>query len=151
MPSCLSQAPERTNNQVTEDFETAEPWLTNDINGFTTVDGDTTKTNSWTAMWYKHMGEPLAWLLFNDQQALMDVSQQSCFEAHSGHQMMTTVSTVHDYMDPTAVSDDWLISPRLSGEAQTVSFYVKCIGSYKEGFRRMVFYRGCRYGQSEET
>lgn len=78
------------------------------------------------------MGEPLAWLLFNDQQALMDVSQQSCFEAHSGHQMMTTVSTVHDYMDPTAVSDDWLISPRLSGEAQTVSFYVKCIGSYKE-------------------
>ena len=128
------QAPERANCQVTEDFETAQPWLTNGVNGFTTVDGDTTKTNTWTAMWYEHMGEPFAWLLFNDQQALMDVSQQSCFAAHSGHQMMTTVSTVHDYMDPTAVSDDWLISPQLSGEAQTVSFYVKCIGSYEEDF-----------------
>lgn len=119
---------------TTEDFETAQPWLLNDVNGFTTFDGDGIITNSWTSMWYRHIGEPFAWILFNDQQAKMDDSQRPCFEAHSGHQMMTTVANVHEYGVMGNESDDWLISPELSGEAQTVSFWVRCIGGYQEDF-----------------
>ena len=128
------QAPASLTYTRTEDFENVLPWQTDSVNGFTTFDGDKLPTNSWTLMTYPHMGEPFAWILMNGNQIKLDKSQAGFGMGHNSAQAMHAVSNVHDYLSFDANSDDWLISPELSGKAQTISFWANSEGPNPEDF-----------------
>lgn len=59
---------------------------------------------------------PYAWMPF-DLTATTPVWTVTNISAHSGQQFMNSVSV------PSATTNHWLISPELSGNAQTISFY----------------------------
>lgn len=126
-------APEIADNVVEEGFESFSPWTAVSCEGWTLFDGDKEPTNAYTAMWYPHIGEELSFIVFNRDYAIMDESQKPIFEAHSGDQSMAAFANVHDYTQATEC-DDWLITPELSGDAQTVSFWVKSYTDYQEDF-----------------
>lgn len=122
-----------SDNNVEESFESITPWSINGGNGWTVFDGDKDITNSYTAMWYPHIGEKLSFILFNKNYAIMDSSQEPIFTAHSGDQCMAAFATLHDYSKDIP-TDDWLISPELSGEKQNISFWIKSYTDYQEDF-----------------
>lgn len=124
-------APATRQHVVTDHFDTYSPWSIDNIGPWTVVDGDTMQTNAYTCMHYPHIGEKMAYIVFNNQYGTMLDDQRDIFAARSGHQALAAFATVHDYTKtiPTA---DWLITPELSGEAQTVSFWAKSFTEYKE-------------------
>jgi len=119
-------APDMTqNNSVTEDFESYTPWIIDHIGRWITRDGDGKATASMTlsdnsTVIYDHVGEPMAWQVFNPSA----VGLQTSFAPHSGKQMLFDITEGNN-----ATADDWLISPRLSGHAQTITFWVRSFSS----------------------
>lgn len=114
------QAPANTNARVTEDFESIEPFTLTDFAPWKVVDGDAAYTNGPAYFTFPHIFEPMAFICLDNSQ--MDgVQKYPQYDAHSGNQYLADFSTVN-YVK---ANDDWLISPELSGEAQTVRLYVK--------------------------
>lgn len=124
-------APETTKHVVTDNFDTYSPWIIDNIGKWNVVDGDKMETNAYTCMHYPNIGKEMAYIVFNNQYGTMIDEQRHIFAAHSGNQSLGAFATVHDYSKdiPTA---DWLITPELSGDAQTVSFWAKSFTDYKE-------------------
>ena len=120
-------------NSVKETFDSYDPWLTSGFGGWSVHDGDNMPTNAYTSMWYPHIGEPFAYIVFNNRYAVMDISQEPVFTPVSGNQCLAAFATVHDYSQDIE-TDDWLISPELSGDAQTISFYIKSLTEYQEDY-----------------
>lgn len=85
-------------------------------------------------MTYPHMGERFAWILMNGDDMTMDSSQKGFGMGHNSLQAMHAVSNVHDYTAYDSESDDWLISPELSGKAQTIEFWGNSEGPSPEDF-----------------
>lgn len=85
------------------------------------VDGDGMAT--WVTNYpdYQHKGEAMAFQVFNTELGGVqtDEHQDNIFFAHSGKQYLLSVAND----DMSVPMDDWLISPRLDGRAQTVTFY----------------------------
>ena len=111
---------------VTEDCESVTPFAIQDMNGWTTIDVDGAKTTQTsldgsTILEWEHSGEPQAWIAFHIQRAGMDGYATS----HSGSQTFVSFEST-----AATGNDDWLISPRLSGEEQSLSFYAKIFYPY---------------------
>lgn len=128
-------APDLTkDNQTVESFEDYTPWIVDHIGQWTTRDGDGLPTQSLvlsdgTSVMYDHVGEPMAWQVFRPA----DVSLQSVLAPHTGDQLL--VNIVEANGDAAGAADDWLISPQLSGHAQTVTFWARSMGAnYIERF-----------------
>lgn len=96
-------------------------------------DGDGVVTNAYTSMYYPHIGEPLSFMVFNNDYATMADVQEPIFTPLSGNQCMLAVANVHEY-GKGIECEDWLISPELSGEAQTIEFHTKTLTDYEEDF-----------------
>ena len=90
-------------------------WTLYDGNGITVYGFD-----SWS---FDNMGEPQAWQVFNP--ALVDAQVAENYPAHSGEQFMWSFCPVDNSGAPAA--DHWLISPELTGDAQTISFFARTI------------------------
>ena len=107
---------------VTDDFESYAPFIIDGIGDWTVYDGDkaTTLITPRVPLRYAHEGEPMAFQVFNNEQSGTCVEQNydEVFEAHSGKQYLICPSA-----DYPAENDDWLISPRLDGRSQTISFW----------------------------
>lgn len=81
--------------------------------------------------------EGFAWIVFNRDSMSTDgsdetatpPSQMPIFAAHSGNQFLASFSMKSDYAPIGNQVSDWLISPRLSGDAQTVTFWVKTLNT----------------------
>lgn len=101
---------------TTQDFENSEPFATDDFEGWTTVDVDGKDTFSFQGISYPGAGSPKAFTVFDDTYVNFN---EDIFRANSGHKYLASVGAIGE------ASDDWLISPELCGEAQTVSFYAK--------------------------
>lgn len=120
-----------TEKPVTDGFETYQPFIINNIGDWLTNDRDRQYTvyvqNE--AMW-PHAGEQQAYIVFNPAQAGLDQPYNdgtpSMFLAHDSEQMLICFASDDD----ETANDDWLISPRLNGKAQTISFYVKSLTDY---------------------
>lgn len=124
-----------------EDFEEYTPWLTDSIGDWTTYDAD--KMNNLTIdEWnYPHSGEPAAFILSNPASDGVDLNKYPSFRAHSGQQYLMSMATKS--LDGLFGNDDWVISPLLSGKAQTVSFYAKSVSSnYPETFQILYSLKG---------
>lgn len=128
------KAPENLNNVVSEDFENVTPWTTDNFNGFTTFVGDKRPTNQWTLITFPHMGEVFAWILMNGNDITLDESQVGWGMGHNSLQAVHSVSNVHDYQSMDANCDYWLISPELSGKAQTIKFWARSEGNRGENY-----------------
>lgn len=106
---------------VNEDFEGYEPFLKDVAGEWTILDLD--KAPTWRAQYpdYGHKGEPMAFQVFNTEQGGTQTGDflDRLMTAHSGKQYMLCVGN----SDISVANDDWLITPRLDGRAQTVRFY----------------------------
>lgn len=127
--------------QKTEDFESYAPFSkgiqgpdskTRYIGGWTTVDNDQTNTATSTDFDFEGEGTPLSYIVFNPS-AIDKIKDDVNLQAHSGNQYLFAPNSTN-YKG----SDDWLISPSLSGNAQTIKFYASfgplSANSYRQEF-----------------
>lgn len=100
---------------ITEDIE---PWKLVDIDG---ENGTFGITYGGVPVEFLNATYPMAWIVFNPSKCGMDQASIGidALMPHSGEQYLAS------FQDNDGLSDDWLISPELSGERQTVSFWVR--------------------------
>lgn len=109
---------------VKDDFETYTPWSINNVGDWTLYDGDKGTVYTFGGIQHPNSGVAQAYIIFNPWQVsglAADYMQMfaDIFAPHSGEQSMMSTGT------PT---NNWLITPELSGEEQTVSFWVNAPG-----------------------
>ncbi len=117
-------APAESKMSVTEDFEQYATWSIDKFGDWTGVDGDKGLTGSiFTSYSYGHQGEAFAFEIW-EPDALFDGCSASnpTLAPHSGKKYAAAIyATGTDGGFPDA--DNWLISPALSGDKQTIKFY----------------------------
>lgn len=115
---------------VKDDFETYTPWSINNVGDWTLYDGDKGTVYTFGGIQHPNSGVAQAYIVFNPWQVsglAADYMQMfaKIFAPHSGEQSMMSTGTTIDTGTPT---NNWLITPELSGEEQTVSFWVNAPG-----------------------
>ena len=115
-------APSSSTTDVNDDFEQYEAWGTS-FGAWTTVDNDHGFAgNLVDGVQYNHQGEAFAFI--NWEPADIFEGADSNVLPHSGEKAAAAIYQVdnmgNDYID----ADNWLISPQLSGKAQTIHFWV---------------------------
>lgn len=112
-------------NSVTETFDTYDPFITSGFGDWTVYDGDGRPTvimaTALGVLNYPNIGQPMAWQVIDPAAANII---QGAWYARSGANMLVSFQACFDGNRDVA-SNDWLISPELSGEAQTISFYAR--------------------------
>ena len=118
---------------VTDDFENYTPWIMDGIGSWKVVDGDNAPTLQYSDIWVPNAGKEMAFEVFNDTDEEFEAATRRKFMlAHSGHQYLCNFNPSPSYGKG---SDDWLISPELSGEQQTITFFAKSLANnYRETF-----------------
>lgn len=119
----------------TDDFEDYEPWTIYGYGDWTSYDHDSSPNGPIGGMSFPHESDAYAYMVFAPEQAGIDSTSSSweLFQPHSGRQYLAAFSASQYYAES---SDDWLVSPQLSGVAQTLSFYAKSVTvSYPETFQ----------------
>lgn len=112
----------QASQNVDENFEEAEAWA-QEFEGWTFVDEDKLAVGGFEGLDIPGItpGETLAsFFVFDTSDASMLGSYPDSFAAHSGNKYL---ASLFQYQGQ-AVSD-WAISPALSGNAQTISFYAR--------------------------
>ena len=114
---------------TTDDFESYKTFAISDYGDWTTYDCDKQNTilitldESFGPLRYENAGEPMAFQVFNAGEAGIPFAS---WDAHSGNQMLASFSCASSDGGLTKKqNDDWLVSPELNGQAQTISFYAK--------------------------
>ena len=118
--------------EVTEDFERYAPWIIDHIGRWTLIDGDGGLTGTFSNMpSFPNVNEPFAFIVMNPGEWGIDTSLNPFIAAHSQEQFLTTFYAYKhgEQGDEYVDADNWLISPKLGGEAQTVKFYVRDLKS----------------------
>lgn len=115
------QPPVTQPKTVTENFDSYEPWSNKSFGYWLSVDEDGGANGPLlTQGSYPGQGEPVGFLMFN-----LDNIEEGLGEtlpARSGHQCAAAVYSMKNGKSVNA--NDWLISPELSGKAQSIRFYV---------------------------
>ncbi len=112
-------APSSTVRTVNDDFESYAPWQTTDFGKWTAIDNDKQPTNGFAVL--PHDGEPMAFITFHSGD--INTTVNPFLASHSGDQCL--VAWDNDSTATVKANDDWLISPELSGNEQTVSIWAK--------------------------
>ena len=123
-------APDLKDGWLTDGFDTYTAFSVANVGNWTMVDGDQSKTTSISgaSSWPNSMS-PFAYVVFNPSDAGLDLgdpSLSSYYKPRSGSQYMAAFAC-DPRTAPLGHNDDWLISPELSGKAQTVSFFGKSV------------------------
>lgn len=133
--SAPAESPEA--ESFNESFEEYESFAIDEVGDWTLYDGD----GAYPFLFSDENGEALEWPNNRTQQSFMvfnpsKVSLEAAFAPHSGDQCMICWAAAG------ARNDDWMISPRLSGEKQIVSFYIRGVDSQdnKETYDVLVSY-----------
>lgn len=119
-------APAPASTKMRETFENYANWTINEFGDWTTYTGKKGSTTGglWgsNGMPFPHETEPYTYIVFNPEAIQEGItSQNSSLKPHSGEKcLMSMWSREGTTFLPT---DDWLISPMLSGEAQTILFW----------------------------
>lgn len=107
---------------TTDNFENYNSFIIKNIGDWQTVDLDLESTiYILDAPMWTNCSDPQAFIVFNARQLGLD--SDPMYAPHSGEQMLISFSSA------AAHNDDWLISPRLSGNAQTISFWARSLTS----------------------
>ena len=118
--------PKQLATNVTEDFESYSPFIIKGIGDWETIDVDKGLVSGIsTSLYYENQNKPFAFITFNPEYLDPDlVTINPSLKAHSGQQYMAALMSVDPQTKEFVDLDNWLISPTLSGEQQTISFYV---------------------------
>lgn len=111
-------APQATAS-ITDDFEGYEPFIIDNVGEWTLVDVDAEDVSFIGGSYYSNYGRPAAYMVYNPGYSGINVDALPYMQALSGDQYMASFTSYADH------NDDWLISPELSGNEQTVSIHVK--------------------------
>lgn len=114
-----------TTQTITEDFESYVEWANERIGDWTLYDGDKAEIGSVSSMTLPVNGKQSFWVMDASNVLFSDV--YSVFAPHSGDKYLAQMYPIDMYGYPTIPADDWLISPQLSGNAQTISFFARSI------------------------
>lgn len=110
---------------VTEDFESYEPWSTS-FGDWKMVDATSggLAGSFFSSHTYPVQGTSFAFTIFNPERIYEGATTLCPFlTPHSGEQY---ASVPYKYIGSNYIDgNEWIISPQLSGEAQTISFYVR--------------------------
>lgn len=125
-PSDMEDAPVLFDVEDYEDFAIESSgmgeWTVVDVDGGEGTGGPVNPSTG-GVFEYPNVGEPQAFIVFNPVAAGMAIRDAQGvpgpWAPHSGSRYFAA------FFDIDQANDDWLISPRLSGNRQTVSFYVK--------------------------
>ncbi len=116
-------APATDKKEVTESFESYDSWTVDNFGDWTCIDGDKGYTGSiFNDYSYDNQGSPYAFIIFDPNgidPEILDNNPE--LTPHSGDKYAAAMYSVLD--DNFVDADNWLISPSLSGEQQTVKFY----------------------------
>ncbi|MDE5794681.1 MAG: choice-of-anchor J domain-containing protein [Muribaculaceae bacterium] len=115
--------------KVTESFEsynhgdlTFGGWKSED-KSFWGFDGIKTITVDGKVLQIPNSDEAQAFMIFNPTQAGIDLDDNPEWEPVSGHNLIVSFGDAAN--DDMEANNDWLISPELSGKAQTISFWAR--------------------------
>ncbi len=113
----------------TDDFEDYEAFTTSNIGDWTLADVDGQGTAYFAATW-PNRGAAQAFIVFNAPAigADYDSGYESDWKALSGDQCLIS------FIAEAGTTNDWLISPKLSGKEQTISFFVKGVSGYTDSY-----------------
>lgn len=127
----------------TETFDTYKPWLINHIGPWKVIDGDKAYTYGIKGIVFQHYADPMAYIVFNPQEAGVNLEENQMIAPHSGSQFLGCFASDPE-VAPEGHNNDWLISPQLNGNAQTVTIWAKSLfandekgNSLKEHFEVM--------------
>lgn len=121
-------APAVDNLTITESFDTYAPFLTDDVDPWTLYDADQERTNVFGGISFPGNGTPYAYTVFNCDGTTHGMSEdltaqfKVLFGGRTGDQALLSFGNLGSAANG---NNDWLISPELSGKAQTITFYVK--------------------------
>lgn len=125
--------PDLSQDEKTEGFESYTPWSISEVGQWSLVDAD---GGNKTALGHDgrtmpHANTPFAWIVYNPYDFELNLESYPSFTPHGGDQFMAAFAASNYWLLPNGHNDNWLISPELSGDAQTVSFYVN---KYMDGY-----------------
>ena len=126
-------APASLKTSVTEDFESYTSWSIDKFGDWTCYDGDKANTGSIFDYYsYDHQGGQFAFEVWEPDAWFEGCTENNpTFAPHSGKKYVAALYGVGSggiYPD----ADNWLISPLLSGDKQTVTFYAINQGGFPE-------------------
>ena len=132
--SLLQWTPVTGKNSVTESFEGYETF-SKSFGQWGNYDQDRTETAGINGLWWPGMNQPQAFLTFNFREAGVTEAQMKAhpeFEANTGSQFLACFKANNA---PGNKNNDWLVSPELSGEEQTVTIFAQSLaGVWNETF-----------------
>lgn len=106
---------------IKEDFEQYEPWLIDNIGDWKVVDRDQNIVGGiFSDLALPHEHERYAFMVINFEP---DYHGGSYFPGNSGYSYLGSFYCINEDGTSHLPNDNWLISPDLSGNAQTISFY----------------------------
>ena len=118
------EKPESDAKSFTEDFETFTPWsIDAEQNGWTLLDVDTLRTIGIEGLSWNNMGKRQAYIAFDP--ADLGVTAVNRYKPHSGNIYMASFAAYSNDENVKVANDDWLISPELEGNRQTISLWAK--------------------------
>ena len=129
-------APKNEVKATTDDMENYEPWTVNNFGEWTSIENDGATHYSLSGITIRNNRPTTAFEIFGLQASGADINDPSyAFLApHSGDRTIIALGGADGYYPDADKQhdDDWLISPELSGRAQTVSFFLKTMSSWKK-------------------
>ncbi len=124
------QPPRSSDERVTEGFEDYEDFTISDLGYWVLVDRDLHLTYSWGEGYnWPNRTLPHAFIVMTPEEVVLGTGGKGLspsWQAHGGRKMLMSSSSFK--------ADDWLISPDLSGQAQTLSFFARGTNSFGESF-----------------
>lgn len=117
---------------VTESFEGFDAWQTEYLGWWTLADLDKGFTFNINGVEHPNSGAQMAYIVYNPASTGIDLIENPMIASRTGEQFLGCYGS-----DPETMSlghnDDWIISPLLNGEAQTVKLWAKSLfAEYKE-------------------
>lgn len=119
------EAPNTAPQTVTEDFERYDAWST-EFGDWTLIDANGGYSGGFfDDLWYPNQFTQFAYIIFNPFVLGENVpTLNPWLKPFSGQQYASVPYELDETGQSYVNSDNWIISPKLSGQAQTISFYV---------------------------
>ncbi len=126
---------------MTDNFESYTSWERENVGEWTLYDGDGHKPGMFEGFFFPFGYTPGSFCVFDNADSdVIPTGYEKGFEAYSGHKYMIAI---YPYGDTGTTLDDWMISPELTGAAQTVSLYARSYSpTALETFEILVSYNG---------
>lgn len=123
--------PETKSTAITDDVEDYLAWQTTGIGDWTTVEGDGATHYGISGVTLIHNSSSTAYEVFSVKASGADTASYAFLKPYSGDKAFIGMGGAKGYYPRSNMQhdNDWLISPELSGDAQTLKFYMESLES----------------------